>query len=98
MTGATAAELPEPQLTQALGAGALRGEEFNSVAEQAPGIIQAIGKEVGVPVGKLKDLAKEGKLTSDILVERLPALRGRVPTVWPTHWIHHRNSRICKQG
>jgi len=54
-----------------LGAGALRGEEFNSVAEQAPAVLQAIAKEVGKPVGALKDLAKQGELTSDIVIAAL---------------------------
>ena len=73
LTGATAAESAGAllQLSQALGAGALRGEEFNSVAEQAPAILQAIAKEIDQPVGKLKDLAKEGKLTTDVLLRAL---------------------------
>ena len=73
LTGATAAESAGAllQLSQALGAGALRGEEFNSVAEQAPAVLQAIAKEVDKPVGQLKALAKEGKLTTDILLKAL---------------------------
>ena len=73
LTGATAKESAGAllQLTQALGAGALRGQEFNSVAEQAPGVLRAIAKELDVPVGKLKQLAKDGKLTSDVLVKAL---------------------------
>ena len=73
LTGATAKESAGAllQLTQALGAGALRGQEFNSVAEQAPGVLRAIAAELDVPVGKLKQLAKDGKLTSDVLVRAL---------------------------
>jgi len=73
LTGATAAESAGAmlQLSQALGAGALRGEEFNSISEQAPGIIQAIAKELDVPVGRLKSMAKEGQLTSDIVIAAL---------------------------
>ncbi len=73
LTGATAAESSGAllQLSQALGAGALRGEEFNSVAEQAPAVIQAIGNELDVPIGQLKELAKQGVLTSDIIVKAL---------------------------
>ena len=73
LTGATAAESSGAllQLSQALGAGALRGEEFNSVAEQAPGVIAAIGAELKVPIGQLKNLAKEGKITSAVLIRAL---------------------------
>lgn len=55
------------QLTQAMGAGALRGEELNSVLEQAPIIVKNIAKYMGVPVGKIKDLASEGKITADVV-------------------------------
>ena len=77
LTGATAAESSGAllQLSQALGAGALRGEEFNSIAEQAPAVLQAIAKEVDKPVGQLKQLAKDGKLTSDILVAALSRVK-----------------------
>ncbi|QNI48854.1 tape measure protein [Synechococcus sp. A15-60] len=73
LTGSTTAESAGAllQLSQALGAGALRGEEFNSVAEQAPGVLQAIAKEVGKPVGELKELAKQGRLTTDVLIRSL---------------------------
>lgn len=73
LTGATAAESAGAllQLSQALGAGALRGEEFNSVAEQAPAVLQAIAREVDKPVGALKQLAKDGELTSDIVIRAL---------------------------
>ena len=55
------------QLTQAMGAGALRGEELNSVLEQAPIIVKNIAKYMNVPVGKVKDLASDGKITSDVV-------------------------------
>ena len=55
------------QLTQVMGAGALRGEELNSVLEQAPIIVKNIAKYMGVPVGKIKDLASEGKITADVV-------------------------------
>ena len=73
LTGATARESAGAllQLTQALGAGFLSGQEFNSVAEQAPGVLQAIAKEVDRPVGQLKQLAKDGKLTSEVLLKAL---------------------------
>ena len=57
--GSTAAEASGAflQLSQALGSGYLRGQEFNSVAEQAPMVLQAIAKETGLAVGELKEFA-----------------------------------------
>lgn len=52
------------QLQQALGSGTLRGEELNSVLEQAPRLAQVIADAFKVPVGGLKKLAEAGKLTS----------------------------------
>ena len=53
------------QLTQAMGSGVLRGEEFNSVFEQAPTIMQSIANYLNVPIGALRDMAKEGKITAE---------------------------------
>lgn len=55
------------QLTQAMGSGVLRGEEYNSILEQAPNIIQAIADYMDVPKGQLKDMAAEGQITADIV-------------------------------
>ena len=55
------------QLTQALGSGVLRGEELNAVFEAAPNIIQAIADYMDVDIGKIRDLAKEGYITADIV-------------------------------
>lgn len=55
------------QLTQAMGSGVLRGEEYNSILEQAPNIIQAIADYMDVSKGKLKDMAAEGQITADIV-------------------------------
>lgn len=55
------------QLTQALGSGVLRGDELNSVFEQAPNVIQTIADYMNVPIGKIRDLASEGKITADIV-------------------------------
>lgn len=73
LSGANAAESAGAflQLSQALGAGALRGEEFNSVAEQAPAVLTAIAKVMGEPVGSLKELAKEGKITREVVLKAL---------------------------
>ncbi|HHF3818727.1 TPA: tape measure protein [Haemophilus influenzae] len=59
------------QLGQALGSGALRGDELNSIIEQAPRLANAIADSFGVPIGQLKDLGKEGKLTSKELAQGL---------------------------
>lgn len=61
--GAAAANL---QITQALGSGVLRGEELNSVFEQAPTIIQAIADYLDVDVGKIREMAQEGLITADV--------------------------------
>ena len=55
------------QLTQAMGSGVLRGEEYNSILEQAPNIIEDIAKYMDVPKGKLKEMAAEGEITADIV-------------------------------
>lgn len=55
------------QLTQAMGSGVLRGEEYNSILEQAPNIIQSIASYMGVTTGELKDLASEGVITAEIV-------------------------------
>ena len=73
LSGASASESAGAfrQLTQALGSGALRGDEFNSIAEQAPLLLQAVSKETGVAVGALRDYAAEGSITSDVVVRAL---------------------------
>ena len=55
------------QLTQALGSGVLRGEEFNAVFEAAPNIMQEIADYMGVPIGALREVASEGQITADIV-------------------------------
>lgn len=55
------------QMTQAMAKGALRGQEFNSIMEQAPGVINAIAKHLGVSTGELKQMAEEGKLTAQVV-------------------------------
>ena len=63
------------QLSQALGTGVLRGEDFNSIFEQTPAIIQAIAKEMNKPVGQMKELASQGKVTIDYILPALERLR-----------------------
>ncbi len=55
------------QLTQAMSSGVLRGEELNSVLEQAPTIAQSIARYLGVSVGEMRELASEGKITADVV-------------------------------
>ena len=59
------------QLAQALGSGRLAGDEFRSISEQIPTLLQPIAKELNVPIGKLKELAAEGKLTSEVVLRSL---------------------------
>ena len=66
--GAQAAML---QLTQAMSSGVLRGEELNSVLEQAPTIAQAIAKYMGVSVGQMREMASEGKITAQVVKDAL---------------------------
>ncbi len=66
-TEASGIEAAMLQLTQAMGSGVLRGEEYNSILEQAPNIIQAIADYMGVPKGQLKDMAAEGQITAEIV-------------------------------
>lgn len=55
------------QLTQAMGAGALRGEELNSILENAPGIARAIERYMGVAEGSIKSYAEEGLITAEVV-------------------------------
>lgn len=59
------------QLGQAMASGVLRGDEFNSIAEQAPVIMELMADSLGVTTGKLRDMAKEGKLTSKVVYDAL---------------------------
>src|SRR5690606_29397688 len=69
VSGASAAESTNAiiQLTQGLAAGALRGEEFNSIAEQGPRILQALGEYLGKSTGELRAFAKEGGITAEVI-------------------------------
>ena len=59
------------QLSQALGSGVLRGDELNSIFEQAPNLIQSIADYLDVPIGKIREMASEGELTADIVKNAL---------------------------
>ena len=73
LAGASAIESSNAfrQLAQALGSGRLAGDEFRSISEQIPTLLQPIADELNVPIGKLKELAAEGKLTSDVVLKAL---------------------------
>jgi tape measure domain-containing protein len=73
LSGATAAESASAmlQFSQAISSGVLRGEEFNAVNEAAPRAMKALADSLNVPVGKLREMAQEGKITRDILVDAL---------------------------
>jgi tape measure domain-containing protein len=63
------------QLAQALGSGRLAGDEFRSISEQVPTILKPISDELGVPVGKLKELAAQGKITSSVVIRALEQIQ-----------------------
>lgn len=87
VSGASAQEAENGviQFAQALGAGALRGDEFNSVAEQAPRLMQALADSLNVPIGSLKEMAAQGLLTADVvtsaLVDQLDVLRAEAESL-----------------
>lgn len=81
------------QLTQALGSGVLRGEEFNAVFEAAPNVMQAVADYIGKPIGELKDLASEGEITADIVKKAMFAAADEtnakfesMPMTWAQVW------------
>lgn len=57
----------ELQLSQALGSGVLRGDELNSIFEQAPNLIQNIADYLDVPIGKIREMAADGELSADVV-------------------------------
>ncbi|MDO6646198.1 tape measure protein [Acinetobacter guillouiae] len=68
---AASAEAALMQFGQALASGVLRGEEFNSIAEQAPALLKAIATGLGVNIGELRKMAGEGQLTGDVVIKAL---------------------------
>ena len=69
ISGAEASQIDAAmlQLTQAMGSGVLRGEELNSIFEQAPTIVQTIADYLNVSIGKIREMASEGKITSTVV-------------------------------
>jgi tape measure domain-containing protein len=81
------------QLTQALGSGVLRGEEFNAVFEAAPNIMQTVADYMGVPIGKLRGMAQEGQITADVVKNALLSATNdinaqfeSIPMTWADVW------------
>lgn len=72
------------QFGQSLASGVFRGEEFNSVMEQTPGLAQAIAKGLGVTTGELRNMAKDGKLTMDVLIPALEKAKASVDEQFST--------------
>ena len=89
------------QLTQAMGAGVLRGEELNSVFENAPTIIQAITDYLGVTTGELRNMAADGQITADIVKNAMFAAADEtnakfesIPMTWADVWTQATNMAI----
>lgn len=81
------------QLTQALGSGVLRGEEFNAVFEAAPSVMQTVADYMDVPIGKLRGMAGDGEITADIVKNAMFAMAEdtnrkfeTIPMTWADVW------------
>ncbi len=83
------------QLTQALGSGVLRGDELNSVFEAAPSILQSIADYLDVPIGKIRQMAKEGQITADVIknamldpgtMNKINEQFSEIPLTWQDLW------------
>lgn len=68
---AAAADAAITQFTQALQSGVLRGDEFNSIMEQAPGISKALAQSLGVTTGELRKMAENGELSAEKVIKAL---------------------------
>lgn len=79
-TNAAGVEAATLQLTQAMASGVLRGEELNSVFEQAPGIIQSIADHLNVPIGEIRTMAAEGQITADVVKNAMFAAADDIET------------------
>ena len=92
------------QLSQGLGSGALRGDELNSIFEQAPNLIQNIADYLDVPIGEIRNMASEGKLTADIVKNAIfDAANGpgginetfeNMPMTWGQVWQKMQNTAL----
>ena len=100
-TGAQGIQAAMLQLTQAMSSGVLRGEELNSVLEQAPTIAQTIARHMGVTVGEMRELASQGRITSQVVKEALlgaaaetDAAFERVPLTFSQAWTMAGNAAV----
>ena len=89
------------QLSQALGSGVLRGDELNSIFEQAPNLIQSIADYLDVPIGKIREIAQDGQLTADTVkaaifssAEDINAKFEAMPMTWGQVWTSFQNSAL----
>ena len=89
------------QLTQAMAAGALRGEELNSILENAPGIARAIEKYMGIAEGSIKTVAQEGKVTAEVVKNAMFAMADEtnakfdsMPKTWAQIWVDMKNQAL----
>lgn len=89
------------QLTQAMASGVLRGEELNSIFEQAPGIIQSIADYLGVSIGEIRAMAADGQITADIVKNAMFAAAddietkfSNMPKTWAQIWVGMKNKAL----
>ena len=101
--GATAQEQSNAmiQLTQAMAAGGLRGEELNSILDGAPGIARAIEKYMGIAEGSIKTVAQEGKVTAEVVKNAMFAMADEtnakfnsMPKTWAQIWAGMKNKAL----
>lgn len=89
------------QLSQALGSGVLRGDELNSIFEQAPNLIQSIADYLDVPIGQIREMASEGELSADIVkaaifasADEINAKFEQMPMTWGQVWQSMQNTAL----
>ena len=98
--GATAQEQSNAMI-QAMAAGALRGEELNSILDGAPGIARAIEKYMGIAEGSIKTVAQEGKVTAEVVKNAMFAMADEtnakfdsMPKTWAQIWAGMKNQAL----
>lgn len=105
IAGASTAEASNAmlQLSQGLGSGVLRGDELNSIFEQAPNLIQNIADYLNVPIGEIREMASEGELTADIVknaifsaTDEINANFENMPMTWGQIWQSMQNTALMK--
>lgn len=91
------------QLSQALGSGVLRGDELNSIFEQAPNLIQSIADYLDVPIGKIREMAQDGQLTADVVkaaifasADDINAKFEQMPMTWSQVWTTMGNAALMQ--